>query len=42
MRKSLFVCAGLLLLFPLFASPTGAQKPDRSAVFMRAKLQHSQ
>ena len=42
MKKSLFASAGLLMLLPLFTSPSDAQKPDQVAVFMRAKLQHSQ
>lgn len=40
MRKLLFVSAGLLL--PLLTIHGDAQEPDKVAVFMRAKLQHSQ
>lgn len=42
MKRSLIACAGLVLLLPLLATPSEAQKPDKVSLFMRAKLQQSQ
>jgi hypothetical protein len=42
MKKSIWVLAGSLVLILSLAVPGNAQKPDKVALFMRAKLEHSQ
>jgi hypothetical protein len=42
MKKSLVTAVGSLLMLAALVSTGHSQKPDKVAVFMRAKLQHSQ